>query len=394
MTVITVIVKDDSNACCSVEVDSRERIGNVREMVSGKLKLSKDSRLLFAGRILRDHTVLDQVGVQHQSTLHVLRSTDGVGSGDAKIDEMPESLAVLQNHLLKNPDIMQQMMNTPAMQSLLGDMRFLKSILAMNPKVRHIMGPNSALSMMFDEPKFVQQALEAFRNPNMMRDLLRSTDKAMGQLGANSAGGGNANVLTKMHAELKGDLKEPRPSSKSGGVKEKRAVSKAGPKDLKDKRLTSKEGQKDEQEKENIVQRDFDPNAMAAMMQDPNLQQLLAQAFMAKDDENPLANPSTLAMLFRPSNMAGMVLVEESIAALDVGKAAKEEVFDNPHFVSTFSSFLQAQRENPELQYRTQLAAMRNMGFTDSEVCVQALMACDGSVQNAIDKILHDSRKT
>merc|ERR1719218_480241 len=57
-------------------------------------------------------------------------------------------------------------------------------------------------------------------------------------------------------------------------------------------------------------------------------------------------------------------------------------------FARSFENFLKAQQENPEIQYRTQLAAMRNMGFTDTELCVQLLNSCDGNMNRAIDKLL------
>jgi len=359
MTIITIVVKDDSGECAALEVEHDSPVEIVRTMVRKKMNLPADVKLIFSGRLLRDQTILHQVGVQHQSTLHILLPATNTEKRCESLNDMPENLLLLQNHLLQNPDIMQQMMNSPAMQSLLNDTKFLRSILAMNPRVRHIMGPGSELSRMMDDPEFTAQALDAFRNPSMMRDLLRSTEKAMQQLGY-QPGADGASLLEKMYEALKWP---------DGKVKER---------DL---------------EKENVP-KDFDSNAMAAMMQDPNLQQLLAQAFNTKDEDNPLGNPAVLAMLFRPGSMQGMAFAEESVGALALGKVAKEQTVMPPHFCSTFSSFLQAQRENPELQYRTQLASMRNMGFHDTEQAIAALIASDGSVQGAIDKILADSKNS
>eukprot|EP00397_Hematodinium_sp_SG-2012_P030162 GEMP01031925.1.p1 GENE.GEMP01031925.1~~GEMP01031925.1.p1 ORF type:complete len:357 (+),score=91.17 GEMP01031925.1:92-1162(+) len=353
MPLITLVVKDDANASISVEVDARERVNNVRALVAQKMRLPKDVRLLFAGRLLRNETVLDQAGVLHQSTLYVLRPADQLGPGVTNFSEMPENLLQLQNHLLLNPDIMQQMMNSPAMQSLLNDMRFLKNILSLNPKVRHLMGPTSELQKMFDDPSFVQQALDAFRNPSMMRDLLRSTDSAMA--GLNQIPGGGTGVIRKLYDALEGRKREVNPEAEKPS-------------------------------------REFDTNAMAAMMQDPNLQQLLATSFSTVDEHNPLGKPQVLAQLYRPANMAAVAAMEESIASLALGKATKENAAPAPHFSATFSSFLQAQKENPELQYRTQLHNLRHMGFTDTEKCIQALIECGGGVQASIDKMLEDAR--
>jgi ubiquilin len=43
---------------------------------------------------------------------------------------------------------------------------------------------------------------------------------------------------------------------------------------------------------------------------------------------------------------------------------------------------------NDETQFKEQLESMRQMGFTDTQENIQALLACNGNVDSAIDKIL------
>merc|ERR1712139_43502 len=58
------------------------------------------------------------------------------------------------------------------------------------------------------------------------------------------------------------------------------------------------------------------------------------------------------------------------------------------NFSQAFAHFLQAQQENPEVQYRNQLTALRNMGFTNTDACIHALHNCDGNMNQAISKML------
>merc|ERR1719399_2781901 len=60
------------------------------------------------------------------------------------------------------------------------------------------------------------------------------------------------------------------------------------------------------------------------------------------------------------------------------------------NFSQAFAHFLQAQQENPEVQYRNQLQALRNMGFENTDACIQALHNCDGNMNRAIDKMLQE----
>merc|ERR1719169_75374 len=91
-------------------------------------------------------------------------------------------------------------MNSPAMQSLLNDPELLRSILSMNPHMRELMHRHSDIQDMLQDPDFMQQSLEAFRNPSMMREMLRSTDRAMSAIDAVPGG---LEMLQSMNAQIK-----------------------------------------------------------------------------------------------------------------------------------------------------------------------------------------------
>merc|ERR1711924_436072 len=54
----------------------------------------------------------------------------------------------------------------------------------------------------------------------------------------------------------------------------------------------------------------------------------------------------------------------------------------------SFSLFLQAELESPEVRYKGQLSAMANMGFTDKEACIQALHSHDGNMNKAVESLM------
>jgi len=53
-----------------------------------------------------------------------------------------------------------------------------------------------------------------------------------------------------------------------------------------------------------------------------------------------------------------------------------------------FALFLQAEQESPEVRYKGQLAAMSNMGFKDTEACIQALHSFDGNMNKAVESLM------
>lgn len=196
-------------------------------------------------------------------------------------------LAQFQQHLVRNPDVMEHMLNTPYMQSLLANPDALRTLINMNPQMRQLLETNPELNHLINDPQFMQQSMEAFRNPAMMRELMRNTDRAMSNIEsipggfgalrrlynevqaplweASVEGSGSYNKATADAIKSKydsnsgstGPNSEPMPNP-WGGNAQGAAPSGGAP---------STAGGADVPSWMSL----FDPSAMAAMMQDPNM---------------------------------------------------------------------------------------------------------------------------
>jgi len=185
----------------------------------------------------------------------------------------------------------------------------------------------------------------------------------------------------------------------------------------------------------------FDTNAMASMMQDQNMQQLLAQMVQSlpgptqkPHPDDPFIDPGFLGQMFHSQTVQTITFLQEAVGKLTLapepteqaaakpkpkskGKAkaapaaaaaeptpAKEDeavTQDSPQVLSglhiaspaanpkeSFALFLQAELESPEVRYKGQLSAMANMGFTDKEACIQALHSNDGNMNRAVESLM------
>eukprot|EP00392_Amoebophrya_sp_AT5.2_P013458 g13581.t1 len=322
MLVIVTVIWDDR--VLKVDVNTKRKQSHLKQILVKEHGMDRSYRLLFKGKELEERP-LDEQGVADKSEITVIKPAGFVTAGKEKpkkqeLGYMPQVLTDLQQHLLMNPEIMQQMMNSPAMQSLLNDEKFLESIMKMNPAVRMSLETNADFGEMLRDPEFRETASEAFRNPSTMREVLQSTELAVTE------------------------LKSP-PAWHNA----------------------------------------CDANAMASMMQDPNLQQLMAQYMETIERDNEcFSNPAFVASLFRPQNMQAIASMETAMNAM------REEMKVTPgsQFNKTFDTFLEAQKENPETKYRTQLTKMRHTGFTNTAKCIAALEETGGQVQAAIELLL------
>jgi ubiquilin len=454
MPIAFVTVKVPDGGLVHLDVDLKTRVEEFRSIIAPKTGVKKHrQRLVFAGRLMQDGRTLEAYGIERNSTIHLLHGSaageEEIGGYD--ISTIPPQLAAVQRHVLANPDILQQMLESPAMQSLLNDQEFLRSLLKMDPRLNKLLESCPALQSMLHDPEFMKQATEALRNPVHVRDVLRSTDRSISHLDEKLKGGG-FDVLRSMCEDIerpKQDeayMREQAKQQEIAKIKEeqkrkKKAEEEGDDPDEEEADEASKEGDQGKKAPEWVGT--FDTNAMASMMQDQNMQQLLSQMVQSlggptakPHPDDPFIDPGFLGQMFHSQTIESMTYLQESIAKLSLAPdpsegavkpkkkagakssaktAAAEQPAkegdnvlpgDSPAVLSglngaspaanlkdAFSLFLQAELESPEVRYKGQLSAMANMGFTDKEACIQALHSNDGNMNKAVEMLMANQNR-
>lgn len=450
MPIAFITVKLPDGSLVHLDIDLKTRVEEFRSILAPKCGVKRHrQRLVYAGRLLQDGRTLEAYGVDRNSTIHLLHGQAAGGDGPSGVDisQIPPQLGALQRHLLQNPDILQQMLESPAMQSLLNDHDFMRSLLKMDPRLSKLLENCKELNDMLHDQDVMKQATEALRNPVHVRDVLRSTDRSMSQL--ESLGTGSFDVLRQMCEDIKRPMQDEEYCRLVAAAEAQKKNAEAMEKQK--KLLLQKEKERSEidqgsapihddeaktaeqpAEDEDAVKAPewvgtFDTNAMASMMQDQNMQSLLAQLVQAMPSvtmkihpDDPFIDPGFIGQMFHAQTIDSMVRLQEAVEKLsmtDTGaEHAKESkgkkkidlqpkdetpATDSPaalsglhhkspahNFKDSFNLFLQADRESPEVRYKGQLQAMANMGFTDREACIQALHNCDGNMNKAVETLM------
>ncbi|CAE7491565.1 DSK2A [Symbiodinium natans] len=339
------------------------------------------------------------------------------------------------------------------MQSLLNDHDFMRSLLKMDPRLSKLLENCPELNLMLHDPEVMKQATEALRNPVHVRDVIRSTDRSMSQL--EGLGTGSFDVLRQMCEDIRRPMQDEeyvrllaaaeaqkKEAEKAEKLKSQRKMQ--GQADLEEdddvpgEEKAEEDGAQEapeealapEEEEEEGVEAPtwvgtFDTNAMAAMMQDQNMQSLLAQLVQAMPGpgikvhpDDPFLDPSFIGQMFHAQTIDSMVKLQDAVEKLSMTDGAKASApnarkkkgqdikddgpaYDSPaalsglhyrspahNFKECFNMFIAAEQESPEIRYKGQLQAMRNMGFTDQEACIQALHNCDGNMNKAVELLM------
>jgi ubiquilin len=235
----------------SVQISLDSTVGSFKDVVAQNCDISADQqRLIYKGRILKDDQTLQSYGLEADHTVHLVRgfapanTTGGTNTGGANttttnargaganeggglggpglgaslfpglggINGMggggglnslfgagPPDLEQLQQPFISNPNLVREIMNSPAMQNLLNNPEIVRNLLMSNPQMQELMDRNPELAHILNDPSTLRQTLEATRNPEIMREMMRNTDRAMSNIESSPEG---FNMLRRMYENV------------------------------------------------------------------------------------------------------------------------------------------------------------------------------------------------
>nr|CAD1844713.1 unnamed protein product [Ananas comosus var. bracteatus] len=232
---VTVHIRCSNGSKFSVQVDLEATVGAFKGVVAGSCDVpAEQQRLIYKGRILKDDQTLASYGVESDHTIHLVRGAapsstpapttttnqgasrtpnssppgggggslfpglggmSGTGASGLFGSGFPD-LEQMQQQLTQNPNMMREIMNTPIIQSLLNNPDIMRNIIMNNPQMREIIDRNPDLAHILNDPTTLRQTLEAARNPELMREMMRNTDRAMSNIESSPEG---FNMLRRMY---------------------------------------------------------------------------------------------------------------------------------------------------------------------------------------------------
>lgn len=125
--------------------------------------------------------------------------TNATGAGFGGLSDFQQ----VQQQLMQNPNLMREMMNMPAVQNLMNNPDLMRTLIMSNPQMREIIDRNPDLAHILNDPGTLRQTLDAARNPELMREMMRNTDRAMSNIEASPEG---FNMLRRMYETVQEPL--------------------------------------------------------------------------------------------------------------------------------------------------------------------------------------------
>lgn len=164
------------------EVHPEFEVLSLKALIEDSINIAIDEqKILFKGRVLKDEDTLEAAGVYEANGV-APRLYVAQHSGVSAADNVDASSFVPQPGQ-PPPDTMppglQQMLNSPIMSAMLDNPEVLRSMMQANPQMREVMENNPELAHVLNDPEVLRQSLQTSRNPQLMREMMRNTDRAL-----------------------------------------------------------------------------------------------------------------------------------------------------------------------------------------------------------------------
>ncbi|XP_016451784.2 ubiquitin domain-containing protein DSK2b isoform X1 [Nicotiana tabacum] len=238
---VTINVRCSNGSKFSVQVSLDSTVGSFKSVLSQPSDIpAEQQRLIYKGRILKDDQTLTSYGLEADHTVHLVRGFaaaasasatnagnpntnqnipgdappnvggpfagvggaplfPGLGSGGGPFGAGLPDFEQVQQQLTQNPDMMRDMMNMPLVQNLMNNPEIIRNLIMNNPQMREIMDRNPELAHILNDPSTLRQTMEAARNPEIMREMMRNTDRAMSNIESSPEG---FNMLRRMYENV------------------------------------------------------------------------------------------------------------------------------------------------------------------------------------------------
>eukprot|EP00743_Colponemidia_sp_Colp-15_P003386 GILK01003660.1.p1 GENE.GILK01003660.1~~GILK01003660.1.p1 ORF type:complete len:549 (-),score=79.44 GILK01003660.1:212-1858(-) len=215
---ISLEVRCSTGARFTLQVDPQMTVAEFKQVLVEQSQVPAElQRLVYKGVVLRDEATLESYNLNDQHVVHLVRgattsSASAVPSRTAPAAATPDpfgfggmggGFSSMQQQMMQNPTMMRELMNSPAMQSMLNNPELIRSMIMSNPQMRQLIERNPDLGHVLNDSQLLRHSMDAARNPELMREMMRNTDRAMSNIESHPEG---FNMLRRLYQNVQEPL--------------------------------------------------------------------------------------------------------------------------------------------------------------------------------------------
>jgi ubiquilin len=191
------------------DVDEALTVRELKQRVAGTVTgLGADEqRAIYRGRVLIDSQTLAQISFRDGDSIHIVRGA--VASEPVSASSLVPTSSVAPGGMGgMDGDSMRTALNNPLVQQIMNNPETLRAIIFANPQMRELAEANPEINHILSDPSVLRQTVETARNPELMREMMRSSDRALSNMEAHPEG---FNALRRMYTTIQEPLRQIAP---------------------------------------------------------------------------------------------------------------------------------------------------------------------------------------
>ena len=368
-----------------VEIDDHVTVRDLKLKLEELTEMKVDEqRIIHKGRTLNDSGTLLYLNIVNEDTMYLLKkrssiNTNGEMTNNTAIENEKNRIASknTQNSPLGlNSPFMNQMLNSPIMESLLSNGDLMRNLININPEMKQLFESNPQLQHMFNDPSFLKQTLEAARNPRMQQELMRNQDRAIANI--ESLPGGY-NALRKMYHDVlapveQASLNQTSTTSETKTTGNEEQGHKGAP-------IPNPWANSANNLSKNHMNNYF--NSFLESKVNTDTQQLRDSFLLSPLPSDNRAINSNISQ--NNNNLANDFIKVSHSSRCEVPKT---EIYPGPSIYGPNPWTEPTSQSNPEQCWKYQLEILESMGFSDKKANISLLLRYNGVLDDAIEVLL------
>ncbi|KAH7648353.1 UBA TS-N domain-containing [Cryptosporidium bovis] len=160
----------------------------LKEIISSICEIpSNEFRLVWKNKVLSNNeSLIDNYGLDNESTLilaHSPQNRSCISDNNTGMERVNNSSNLdLNMPSYSGDDFLSSALSSPFFQNIFNDPEIFKVMLDSNPQIKSLREQNPELNHIFNDPQFLQMSLDALKNPELMKEMMRNSDRAMSNI--------------------------------------------------------------------------------------------------------------------------------------------------------------------------------------------------------------------
>ncbi|SBT36008.1 ubiquitin-like protein, putative [Plasmodium ovale wallikeri] len=200
-----VYVRVKTNECngnvYKCKIEKSITIKKLKKGLNKILNGENEYRIIYRGRLLKDMEYLSKYNIRFNDILYAIRLNKKRNGNDVALDSgiTSSQLSTIGDEYNDVGKFSQNDGISKLISSMFDNSDFLKSIMDSNKQLQKLREKNSDLHHMLNDSQALKQSFEMIKNPSLMKELMRNTDRAISNIEAIPGG---FNTLRRMYHNI------------------------------------------------------------------------------------------------------------------------------------------------------------------------------------------------